>query len=37
MRGLLQHHILPLLDPRPAAEIKLGEVQQAINEIAGGE
>ena len=37
MRGLLQHHILPLLGQRPAAEIKLGEIQQAINEIAGGE
>ncbi len=37
MRGLLQHHILPLPGQSPASEIKLGEIQQAINEIAGGE
>src|SRR5271165_3712074 len=34
VRGIFEHHLLPRLGHRSAAEIKLGDVQQTINEIA---
>lgn len=37
VRGIFEHHLLPRLGHRSAAEIKLGDVQQTINEIAAAQ